>query len=188
MADLFDFRGFTGVVSYEDGQITYAWGNEATTVADAIEDAVPVITGRVVDFTEGLSLDGYTVTVRTEQPVTADTMLANLAVAGGTVQITAADGVTAVTNVGTGTLVKVYDEAGVLCDVYTVVIYGDVNGDGVIDDLDFLRILKTVMGYSEQTGVYAISADINRNGMVDDIDFLRMLKYVMGYPNSNIVQ
>lgn len=128
------------------------------------------------------------ITGLTEQPVTAETLLANLTVSGGAAQVTAADGVSAVTKVGTGTLVKIYDESGALCDVYTVVIYGDVSGDGAIDDLDFLKILKVVMGYSKLEGIYGEAGDLNHTGKVDDVDFLRMLKHVMGYENSTIVQ
>ncbi|MBP3633419.1 MAG: pilus assembly protein N-terminal domain-containing protein [Oscillospiraceae bacterium] len=70
--DLFDFRGFTGVVSYEGGKITYAWGSEASRVADVIENAQAAVTGTVTDFTRGLSMDGYSITVEMEQPVTAE--------------------------------------------------------------------------------------------------------------------
>ena len=152
-----------------------------------VEKAAPNENVTIESETYTISEDKM-ITGLTGQPVTAEALLAGLTVNGGSAVITAADGVTAVTNVGTGTLVKVYDEQGVLSDVYTVVIYGDVSGDGVIDDLDFLRVLKTVMGYTEQTGAYAVAADINRNGVVDDIDFLRMLKHMMGYANSVISQ
>ncbi|MBP3633650.1 MAG: pilus assembly protein N-terminal domain-containing protein, partial [Oscillospiraceae bacterium] len=71
VAGKFDFRGFTGVVSYEGGKVTYAWGNEATQVADVIANDVPAITGKVVDFTRGLDLEGYTVKVELDQNVQA---------------------------------------------------------------------------------------------------------------------
>ena len=148
----------------------------------AVNESVTVTSG-VYNIDENKYITGLA-----EQPVTAETLLANLAVTGGTAQVTAADGATAVTNVGTGTLVKIYDETGALCNVYTVVIYGDVSGDGVIDDLDFLKILKVVMGYSKLECAYGEAGDLNHNGKIDDIDFLRMLKHVMGYENSTIVQ
>ena len=72
VADLFNFRGFTGVASYESGSLTYAWGNEATTVADVIEEALPAITGKILRFTEGVELDGYSVEIALDQSVTAD--------------------------------------------------------------------------------------------------------------------
>ena len=128
------------------------------------------------------------ITGLTGQPVTAEALLAGLTVNGGSAVITAADGMTAVTNVGTGTLVKVYDEQGVLSDVYTVVIYGDVTGDGITDDFDFLLVLKDVMDYSSLSGIYGVAGDVTRDGVVDDFDFLKILRYVMGYENSTIKQ
>ena len=37
---------------------------------------------------------------------------------------------------------------------YEVLIYGDVNGDGVIDKLDYLAILRHYYGYKKYDGVY----------------------------------
>ena len=70
--DLFEFKGFTGVVSVENGEITYAWGCEAQTVADVIVDAQAEVSGTVLDFTKGLSLEGYTMTINMESPVEAE--------------------------------------------------------------------------------------------------------------------
>ncbi len=53
----FQFRGFTGVVSYMEDSVVYAYGNEATKVADVIEDELPAVTGEVVSFTHGITLD-----------------------------------------------------------------------------------------------------------------------------------
>ncbi|MBQ9967413.1 MAG: Ig-like domain-containing protein, partial [Oscillospiraceae bacterium] len=71
VADLFDFMGFAGVVSYTDGQITYAWGNEATAVADVVEDARPSVTGTVTDFTKDITRDGYFMTITMDEPATS---------------------------------------------------------------------------------------------------------------------
>lgn len=114
-----------------------------------------------------------------EQPVTAESLLANLTVAGGTAQVTAADGVTAVSNVGTGTLVKVYDETGALCDVYTVVLYGDVSGDGVIDALDLLMIQKCLKKQIKVSDVAYTASDVSREATVDALDLLMLQKYLM---------
>ena len=73
--DNFDFRGFTGVVSYEADALTYAWGNEAKQVANVIEDAQSAVTGTVTDFTQGLSMDGYTMTIRMDEAVSAESLV-----------------------------------------------------------------------------------------------------------------
>ncbi|MBQ9968140.1 MAG: Ig-like domain-containing protein, partial [Oscillospiraceae bacterium] len=68
VADLFDFRGFVGVCSYQDGKLIYVYGNEATQVADVIDGARAAVTGTVEGFTDTLS-DTYTMTIRPDHPV-----------------------------------------------------------------------------------------------------------------------
>ena len=69
---LFNFSGFIGVCSYYEGKLVYAYGNEASQVADILEDTLPALTGTVTAFTEGLSLEGYTMTLQLDQPATAE--------------------------------------------------------------------------------------------------------------------
>ncbi|MBP3633353.1 MAG: Ig-like domain-containing protein, partial [Oscillospiraceae bacterium] len=64
------FKGFAGVCSYEGGKLTYAWGSEVTELANVINEQLPAVTGSVLDFTKGLVLDGYTMTIAMDQPVT----------------------------------------------------------------------------------------------------------------------
>ncbi|MBP3634286.1 MAG: hypothetical protein J6J43_06910, partial [Oscillospiraceae bacterium] len=73
----FIFRGFTGVVSYEGDTLVYAWGSEVSKVFDSkigevIKDAQAAVRGTVTDFTRGLSIDGYTVTIQMDDPVSAE--------------------------------------------------------------------------------------------------------------------
>ena len=124
-------------------------------------------------------------------PLTKAAFMEKLTIADGTYEIYGVDGETVLTdtaNIGTGTVVKLYDRYGELSDTYMVVIYGDVNGDGDIGDIDFLKILRHIMDYTKLEGLDSVAADINRNGEVDDIDFLRILKHIMGYENGTIVQ
>ncbi|MBQ1207821.1 MAG: hypothetical protein IIX65_04775, partial [Lachnospiraceae bacterium] len=92
--------------------------------------------------------------------------------------ITAADGVTAVTNVGTGTLVKVYDEQGVLSDVYTVVIYGDVSGDGKIDALDLMTVRQYLKKKVDLSGLYTVAADVSGDGKIDALDLMMVRQHL----------
>lgn len=64
---------------------------------------------------------------------------------------------------------------------YTVVIYGDINGDGIIDKLDYLAVLRDYYGYSKLTGVYKDAADTNHDGKVDKLDYLAVLRDYYGY-------
>lgn len=118
------------------------------------------------------------ITGLTGQPVTAEALLAGLTVNGGSAVITAADGVTAVTNVGTGTLVKVYDEQGVPSDVYTVVIYGDVSGDGKIDALDLMTVRQYLKKKVDLSGLYTVAADVSGDGKIDALDLMMVRQHL----------
>ena len=64
---------------------------------------------------------------------------------------------------------------------YQVLIYGDINGDGKIDKLDYLAVLRDYYGYSKLNGVYKKAADANKDGKVDKLDYLAVLRDYYGY-------
>lgn len=64
---------------------------------------------------------------------------------------------------------------------FDIVLYGDVNGDGIIDKLDYLAVLRHYYKYTEYTGVYKIAADANKDGKVDKLDSLAVLRDYYGY-------
>ena len=62
---------------------------------------------------------------------------------------------------------------------YIVVIYGDNNGDGVIDILDLLKIQKHLLGVNKLKNAYLYASDINKDGNVDIIDLLKIQKHIL---------
>ena len=64
---------------------------------------------------------------------------------------------------------------------YEVLLYGDVNGDGIIDKLDYLAVLRHFYKYTQYTGVYKEAADANKDGKVDKLDYLAILRDHYGY-------
>jgi len=64
---------------------------------------------------------------------------------------------------------------------FDVVIFGDINGDSVIDKLDYLAVLRYYYNYSTLDGVYKIAADINKDDVVDKLDYLAVLRDYYGY-------
>ena len=62
---------------------------------------------------------------------------------------------------------------------YAIAYLGDVNGDGNIGIIDYIRIMKDIMGTSKLSGVYYEAADMNRNGNIDIIDYIRIMKIIM---------
>lgn len=68
---------------------------------------------------------------------------------------------------------------------YEIMIYGDVNGDGTIDKLDYLAVLRHFYKYTEYNGVYKNAADANKDGTVDKLDYLAILRDFYGYAKIN---
>lgn len=78
---------------------------------------------------------------------------------------------------------KVTITSGNDTQTYTVIIYGDTNGDGEITAVDLLRVQKHILNYSKLTGVYKEAADTNKDGSISAIDLLQVQKDILGYSN-----
>lgn len=79
---------------------------------------------------------------------------------------------------GTGDRITVTN--GASTRTYTVIILGDINGDGHINASDFVMIRNHIMGTSRLSGARLRAADTNRSGTVDASDFVRVRNHIMG--------
>jgi len=77
----------------------------------------------------------------------------------------------------TGTTIKVKGSS----EIYTVIIYGDANGDGKVDAFDALRIVAHCLEESELPGTaYELAANVNNtDGEIDAFDALRIVAYCL---------
>lgn len=64
---------------------------------------------------------------------------------------------------------------------FTVIIYGDVNGDGEINRNDLLYVQSAAFGYVDLDTIKKVAADIDKNGSVDKNDLLYVQSHVFGY-------
>jgi hypothetical protein len=64
---------------------------------------------------------------------------------------------------------------------------GDVDGNGRIDEIDYLLALSHSFGRITLKGDAFIAADVNHDGIVDADDFLAISKHVDGYKIINEV-
>lgn len=82
-------------------------------------------------------------------------------------------------NIATGD--KVTIQNGTNTKTYEVVIYGDVNGDAVIDKLDFLAVSRHYYKYTQYSGAYLKAANANKDNTVDKLDFVTILRDYYNY-------
>ena len=64
--------------------------------------------------------------------------------------------------------------------LYIIIIRGDVNGDGEINIVDYIKLLKHVLNSKKLTNEYLKAADINKDGMADIVDLIKVQKHVLG--------
>ena len=91
------------------------------------------------------------------------------------------DGETAVTSgkLGTG-MTAVYGGKR-----YTLVITGDINGDGRISIIDVVAIQSHVVGKQTLTGAYEKAADLNGDGKISILDVVKAARVVVGKESLN---
>jgi len=69
---------------------------------------------------------------------------------------------------------------------YTIVIKGDVNGDGYIYATDYVKVKNHIMGKTKLTGAYLIAADIDNDKNIYATDYVKIKNHIM--EKSLIVQ
>ncbi len=109
--------------------------------------------------------------------MTMDAMVQKLTAAGGSVS-------TSSTTVGTGTVLSI--TSGKLQETLTILIYGDVDGDGSISAVDYVRVKNHIMGTSILSGANQLAADVNKDVSISAVDYVNIKNYIMG--NANVIQ
>lgn len=74
--------------------------------------------------------------------------------------------------VGTGTVISLVRD-GELLDELTLVVQGDLNGDGEIDGADFELLGKVLMGKGDLKGTYKMAADLNSDSTFNTTDYIK---------------
>ena len=111
----------------------------------------------------------------------AATFLGKLQVTSGKVKLFGASGKSVTGIVSTGDVLQLYDSKNKKISSYTLVIYGDVNGDGKIDKTDMNRLNQHLNGTKKLTGYYLEAADTNRKkDEVNVLDLVYLNKHLQG--------
>ena len=81
--------------------------------------------------------------------------------------------------VGTGAQVKLTIN-GELKDFVTVIIAGDLSGDGIVSTVDYLRIKQNFAGNFELSQAAFKAADVDSDGKITSTDYLKVKKHMAG--------
>jgi hypothetical protein len=84
--------------------------------------------------------------------------------------------------VGTGATINLYS-GNVLVDSVTVMILGDVDGNGSVNATDYARIRSVFDGNFRLDSFEAVAADVDENGVIDTTDYLRIKAYFLNIYN-----
>ncbi len=109
----------------------------------------------------------------------AASFLSKITVKNGSLKVLDASGKEITGSIGTGYVLAVYKSDGSLYDKYTVVVYGDVSGDGKISSIDLLIVQKHLLRINLLSGVYFTAGDNNKNGNIDSQDLLNIQKHLL---------
>lgn len=109
------------------------------------------------------------------------TFLKKLSVADGTIKVLKSNGKENTGKVGTGNRVVVLDADGMERLSYDIVIYGDMNGDGMINALDMIKLNRHILGISKLKGAALKAADVNRKSDgVNALDMIALNRHTIG--------
>ena len=107
--------------------------------------------------------------------------LAQLAISSGTVEVQKNNGTILEDDdiIGTGTVIRiVYTDYTV--ENATIVIAGDVDGDGYATASDYVQVRRSILGLYSLNAAQAAAADANGDGSVDGTDYVFYRRYILG--------
>lgn len=116
------------------------------------------------------------------QPGTkAATFLKGMSAPNATMKLVTADGKTNTGKVATGNVLELYDKNNKKLSSYTIVVYGDTNGDGAVDVLDMIKTNRHILGLGTMSGCYEEAGNANRqNDGVNVLDLIYINRHILG--------
>jgi hypothetical protein len=160
-----------------DVSVAYVLKSSITLVRDNLDSS-----GSDTEFT--LTSSTYTINKSTEtiSKIKSGTSVStfvngfsngSVAVYSGSSQVTSG-------NMKTGMTVKIYNSDGNYVDTYSIVVTGDVNGDGSISISDLVQINRYLLGKTTLSGAYKKAADTNASSSVTISDLVQINRYLLG--------
>jgi hypothetical protein len=80
---------------------------------------------------------------------------------------------------GTGCTVNLISGDKIV-DSLEIIVLGDVDGNGVVDSTDYMRVKSVFLGSYTLTGSAFVAGDVEVSGEIDSTDYLRLKSAFMG--------
>lgn len=185
------YNAVKAAVDSVDYTLNITQQSEIDAMADRITEALgklqKLVTAKIKAAKDGVVIDEKKLFIYGIEPHT-DSLDSYLAAENGSLKFSP----TSKGN-GTGTKIELYDEDGNLIKTYTLVIFGDVNGDGWYDATDATLVNCIIGGMftKEQLGEAAwLAADCNHDGTIDgtDADLLQQAGILLQSIDQNAQQ
>jgi beta-N-acetylglucosaminidase len=174
----------TGTISLSQGTntisivVTAQSGSRRTYTLSVVRGQSSGNSSTQASFSTNYTIGGGTIT-GVAVSTTIASFISNIGCTNGTVTVTDSSGTEKTSgNIATGDQVRITVSGNT--QTYTVVIYGDVNGDGRISALDLLRVQKHLIGSIKLTGAYLTAANVKKTGSPSALDLLKIQKFLMG--------
>lgn len=68
-----------------------------------------------------------------------------------------------------------------IAESFTVLVYGDITGDGVVDSFDYSVMPAIVNGEIDASEVIMLASDLNYDGVVDTFDIAVLSAVTVGF-------
>ncbi len=139
--------------------------------------------GQLANPNPEISLDAFNLgtNITGISPETSvDTFKSKIKVKYGTIKLTDASGKEKASgNIATGDKLTVYKTDGKEFLSKSIIVYGDISGDGKISIIDLANVQKHILKVKTQEGVFATAADTNKDGKISIIDLANVQKHIL---------
>lgn len=159
------------IVSAEDGKISK---NIEVEVTRKLQE------GEIV-FDPNLQVSGNEITGLENKNNTVDSLL-NKIQTNYTIEIYNKNGekISGSSLVGTGSTIKILDN-NVMVTEYTLIMYGDTNGDGKINSIDLLVLQRHILEIEKLENEYVKAGNVRKNGKnPSSVDCLLIQRHILG--------
>lgn len=157
--------------NYEENKYTYFYcvatstenGNVLEIPSSLCKNIFATIKGTENTFIDFLGV------IYTSSPYNVNT-LDNIFSVDGDIRVTPSYATDTLNCYGTGSIVEILNGDELVIGL-TLIVQGDINGDGVVNVIDLTEIEKAVNGHTEITDTYSVAADANRDETFDVEDY-----------------